>query len=172
MWHVPTYSCSQCLQTDNACGWCIYNKVCSGTPALCTSETNWFQVSNIRVRNYVSHNITASCHSYILFYTQLSTTTYLDVCPLLEPSPSTPTGDYVQPVNTDRDIQLRTRNLPAPVSLIIHSHAYYLYVSNCFTYLVCSTMDSAITAVWEVLLNLRLSTTMRAHSPVGSLQTR
>ena len=44
--HVPThYSCSQCLQTDNACGWCIYNKVCSGTPAPCTNETSWLQVS-------------------------------------------------------------------------------------------------------------------------------
>ena len=47
MWvHVLTHSCSQCLQTDNACGWCIYNKVCSGTPAPCTDEANWFQVSN------------------------------------------------------------------------------------------------------------------------------
>ena len=43
--HVPTHSCSQCLQTDNVCGWCIYNKVCSGIPAPCTNETNWFQVS-------------------------------------------------------------------------------------------------------------------------------
>ena len=42
--YVSTHSCSQCLQTDNACGWCIYNKVCSGTPAPCTSGTNWFQV--------------------------------------------------------------------------------------------------------------------------------
>ena len=52
------------------------------------------------------------------FCTQLNgtNTTYMDVCPLLEPSPSTPTGNYVQPVGVDRDIQLRTRNLPAPVS--------------------------------------------------------
>ena len=43
-------------------------------------------------------------------------TTYLDVCPLLEPSFSTPTGDYVQPVGVERDIELHTRNLLAPVS--------------------------------------------------------
>ena len=49
-------------------------------------------------------------------------TTYLDVCPLLEPSPSTPSGDYVQPVNVARDIELQTRNLPAPVSLITLIH--------------------------------------------------
>ena len=50
-------------------------------------------------------------------YTQLNgnNTTYMDVCPLLEPS-STPTRDYVHPVGVDRDIQLQTRNLPAPVS--------------------------------------------------------
>ena len=46
-----------------------------------------------------------------------SNTTYLDVCPLLEPSSSTPSGDYVQPVNIARDIELQTQNLPAPVSL-------------------------------------------------------
>ena len=40
-----SHSCSQCLQTNNACGWCIYNNVCSGTPAPCTNETNWYQVS-------------------------------------------------------------------------------------------------------------------------------
>ena len=56
---------------------------------------------------------------HILFWTQLngSNTTYLDVCPLLEPSSSTPSGDYVQPVNVARDIELQTQNLPAPVSL-------------------------------------------------------
>jgi len=85
-----SHSCSQCLQTNNACGWCIYNKVCSGTPARCTNETNWYQLNG-------------------------TNTTYVDVCPLLEPS-STPTRDYVQPVGVDRDIQLQTRNLPAPVS--------------------------------------------------------
>ena len=55
---------------------------------------------------------------FFLFHTQLNgtNTTYLDVCPLLEPSPSTPSGDYVQPVNVARDIELQTRNLPAPVS--------------------------------------------------------
>ena len=38
-------SCSECLQTDNACGWCIYNKVCSGTPDPCISGTdNYLQV--------------------------------------------------------------------------------------------------------------------------------
>jgi len=53
----------------------------------------------------------------VFSYTQLNgtNTTYMDVCPLLEPS-STPTRDYVQPVGVNRDIQLQTRNLPAPVS--------------------------------------------------------
>ena len=58
------------------------------------------------------------CLQQIFLWTQLNgtNTTYLDVCPLLEPSPSTPSGDYVQPVDVARDIELRTRNLPAPVS--------------------------------------------------------
>ena len=37
-----------------------------------------------------------------------------DVCPLVD---LLPTGNYTQPVNEERDIQLVTRNLPAPVSL-------------------------------------------------------
>ena len=107
-----------------------------------------------------------------LFHTQLNgtNTTYVDVCPLLEPSPSTPSGDYVQPVNVARDIELLTRNLPAPVRLIFRSYSYPSY--NCFNYLSSRSVDSAITAVWEELLIFQLSTTMRAHSPVGSTKTR
>ena len=37
-----SYSCSQCLQTNNACGWCIYSKVCSGTATPCNSGTDTF----------------------------------------------------------------------------------------------------------------------------------
>ena len=127
-------SCSQCLQTDNACGWCIYNKVCSGTPAPCASGTNWFQVSHTWCRVYKLVRLLMT-H---LSHTQLNgaNTTYLDVCPLLEPSPSTPTGDYVQPVGVARDIQLRTRNLPAPVSLIFGVCIHYMYnIIICLTFL-------------------------------------
>ena len=62
-----------------------------------------------------------NCHGPILLHIQLNgtNTTYLDVCPFLEPSTSTPTGDYVQPVRVARDIELHTRNLPAPVSFNI-----------------------------------------------------
>ena len=139
--HVLTRSCSQCLQTDNACGWCIYNKVCSGTPAPCTNETNWFQVSCLCIHTCCS----CMAVKTILFHTQLNgaNTTYLDVCPLLEPSPSTPTGDYVQPVNIDRDIELQTRNLPAPVSLIIN----VCIVCTSFHSLPCRSVDSGISAV-------------------------
>ena len=61
------------------------------------------------------------CWRHIWFCTQLNRNipTYLDVCPLLELSPFTPTGDYVQPVEVDRDIQLQTTNLPAPVNFYI-----------------------------------------------------
>ena len=39
------YSCSQCLQTNNTCGWCIYNKICSGTATPCVNGTeNYLQV--------------------------------------------------------------------------------------------------------------------------------
>ena len=64
------------------------------------------------------------CMYFYICSTKLNgtNTTYLDVCPLLEPSPSTPSGDYVQPVNVARDIELQTRNLPAPVSLITLIH--------------------------------------------------
>ena len=64
-----------------------------------------------------AHSVTPVC-ACELFCSAQTNTTYLDVCPLLEPSPSTPSGDYVQPVGVDRDIELQTRNLPAPVSLI------------------------------------------------------
>ena len=62
-----------------------------------------------------------NCHGRILLHIQLNgtNTTYLNVCPFLEPSTSTPTGDYVQPVRVTRDLELQTRNLPAPVSFNI-----------------------------------------------------
>ena len=42
------YSCSECLQTDNACGWCVYDKVCSGTSAPCVNGTdNFLQVCDL-----------------------------------------------------------------------------------------------------------------------------
>ena len=66
----------------------------------------------------------------------------MDVCPLLEPSPSTPSGDYVQPVNVARDIELQTRNLPAPVSFnicyLLHPYYYLLSIQiSGFSY-ICS----------------------------------
>ena len=36
------FSCSQCLQTNNACGWCVYNKVCSATADSCLDGTDGF----------------------------------------------------------------------------------------------------------------------------------
>ena len=140
-----SHSCSRCLQTNNACGWCIYNKVCSGTPAPCTNETNWYQVSLLWIPDFTCpaflkrteslrvwdsmqyiHLCTHYDMNIVFSYTQLNgtNTTYVDVCPLLEPS-STPTRDYVQPVGVDRDIQLQTRNLPAPVSAIYWTFIQY-----------------------------------------------
>ena len=48
-------SCTQCLQTNSACGWCIYNNVCSGTPVRCSDETNWYQVSQLHALRCVLH---------------------------------------------------------------------------------------------------------------------
>ena len=62
-----SHSCSQCLQTDNACGWCIYNKVCSGTPAPCTNETNWYQVSLLYV-TFIHVAAANTCTVYGLGY--------------------------------------------------------------------------------------------------------
>ena len=121
---------------------------------------------------FVSYLVYGCCSvmTHALFCAQLNgaNPTYLDVCPLLEPSPSTPTGDYVQPVNVDRDIELQTRNLPAPVSLI-----FGIYI-HCVTFHLLSirSVDLGISAVWKELLIFQLSTTMRAHSPVGSTKTR
>ena len=63
-----SHSCSQCLQTDNACGWCIYNKVCSGTSAPCTSETNWLQVSGLRIHACCSCMAVMTC--FVLYTAQ------------------------------------------------------------------------------------------------------
>ncbi len=41
------HSCTECVSTDDACGWCNYNKLCSGTADGCTdsNETYWLRVS-------------------------------------------------------------------------------------------------------------------------------
>ncbi len=43
------HSCTECVGTDDACGWCIYNKLCRGTADDCTdsSETYWLRVSEM-----------------------------------------------------------------------------------------------------------------------------
>ena len=66
----------------------------------------------------VNVHICMTVMTHFILHTQVNgtNTTYLDVCPLLGPSSSTPSGDYVQPVGVARDIELQTRNLPAPVS--------------------------------------------------------
>ena len=49
-------------------------------------------------------------------YTQLGgRSSYVEVCPILDPAP-TSSGDYTQPVRVESSFQLRTRNLPEPVS--------------------------------------------------------
>lgn len=37
-------SCSDCLQTNNVCGWCVYSKVCSGMAAVCVEDEHFLQV--------------------------------------------------------------------------------------------------------------------------------
>ena len=75
----------------------------------------------------------------------------------------------MQPVNVARDIELQTRNLPAPVSLIFD---VYMHCAVYFSYLPCRSVDSDISAVWEELLILQLFITMRAHLLVWSTKTR
>ncbi len=58
-----------------------------------------------------------------------------EVCPLLL-LPPTPTGEYIQPVVIDRDLELITRNLPEPpVSMTTVTCTYSMYEyrlwSNC-----------------------------------------
>ncbi len=36
--------CSDCLDTDDVCGWCVVNKECSGTAQDCTSTSNFLIV--------------------------------------------------------------------------------------------------------------------------------
>ena len=66
----------------------------------------------------------------------------------------------MQPVGVARDIELQTRNLPVPVSLIFD---VYIHCAIYFLSLPCRSVDSGISAVWEELLIFQLSTTMRAH---------
>ena len=45
-----TYSCTECLQSNNACGWCSYSKQCTQTQDACLirndiNEARWLQVS-------------------------------------------------------------------------------------------------------------------------------
>ena len=59
----------------------------------------------------------------------------------------------MQPVNVARDIELQTRNLLAPVSLIfdVHIHCAIYFLS-----LPCRSVDSGICAVWEEPLIFQL----------------
>ncbi len=34
--------CSDCLDTDNVCGWCVVNKECSGTAQGGTNISNFY----------------------------------------------------------------------------------------------------------------------------------
>ena len=101
-------SCRECVDTDNACGWCNYKKLCRGTADDCTNsnETYWLRVSEQSLPCEITY--------LMIFLFQLGGADSSDeVCPLLLPA-STPTGDYVQPVVIDRDLELITRNLPEP----------------------------------------------------------
>lgn len=41
------YRCSDCLQTENPCGWCMNNKLCRGTAADCITPPSFLQVWKI-----------------------------------------------------------------------------------------------------------------------------
>ena len=65
------HSCSECLQTENICGWCIYNKLCNGTPTLCQNETGFLQVTTqcqCKLCDYVLDNMYVDDASLYIYY--------------------------------------------------------------------------------------------------------
>ena len=107
------FSCSRCLQTDDACGWCVYSKVCSGTPASsCINGTdNYLQVR--------AGDVVKSLTNLILYSLSISQANigmsqdYTHLCPQLD-HPSFG-ENYLQPVQLNKNIELVTRNLPPEV---------------------------------------------------------
>ncbi len=76
-----------------------------------SNEAYWLRVSWL---NFSCYNIAFPFNLALPFSLQLDGADSSDeVCPLLLP-PATPTGDYIQPVRIDRDLELVTRNLPEP----------------------------------------------------------
>jgi len=72
---------------------------------------------DVMERAYCNKNSEFWCDVYSTFSLREvdETGNFTEVCPLLEPTSSS-SGDYVHPVVVDRDLELRTRNLPEPVS--------------------------------------------------------
>ena len=66
------YSCKDCLGLNSPCGWCNFNKKCSGTSALCRNASHFLQVSSIT---------TVTCDSIHPLYRCLEATTLLPSAP-------------------------------------------------------------------------------------------
>ncbi|CAI8038569.1 Plexin-A4 [Geodia barretti] len=84
-------SCVECLDTEGACGWCLYGGICSRISEPCPVPEG---VNN----------------SYLTLGTSSGPT---EVCPVVNSAPTT--GNYTQPVNVARDLVLQTSNLPSLV---------------------------------------------------------
>ena len=103
-------SCVDCLDTEGACGWCLYGGTCSGVSEVCpTPEGVNNSYLTVNPQPCVENN------SYQPSSQLDSSSGPTEVCPVVNEA-STPSGNYTQPVNVARDLVLQTSNLPLPVS--------------------------------------------------------
>ncbi len=104
--------CTECMQTNNACGWCTMNKLCRGTNNDCMNSSNFLQVTIAKVSIYIY--IILLLITYLFYCWQLMDgQTFQDVCPLL----LNINNGYTQHIRVTTDLQLNTDNLLNPVKV-------------------------------------------------------
>lgn len=86
-------SCSQCVASSSACGWCVYDHTCTGSSANCRDWTTL--PANPSEENKASHFAKS-----------------FEECPaILQPD----SGVYVHPVGVSQPLVVKTQNLPPPI---------------------------------------------------------
>ena len=110
---VYSISCVECVDTEDACGWCVYGGSCSATSDPCPEPAG---VSNTFLVVGLAESASVESLPFSLILSQLGDSAEsADVCPVVNTA-STPSGHYTQPVGVARNLTLMTSNLPQPVS--------------------------------------------------------
>ena len=43
-------SCRACVEASIACGWCVYNRICTGNASICRHEEDWRSIQEVSER--------------------------------------------------------------------------------------------------------------------------